>query len=277
MHPDLGIGGAENLIINVALGLESKGYKVKIYTPHYDPNRCFEECKKLDIEVHGNLFPRTIFGRFIALCAYIRMLLLAIWVVLFVAGDYDYFILDQVSFPIPILKLRNSKIMFYCHFPDKLLNTNRGSIVMRAYRYFLDYAEEITTGMAHTIVVNSNFTRKIFSDNFPIISAPEKKEETKGCCINTHCPKILYPPINLKVFQRTPGFSQTIQDLLDRPNITDKTTILTSLNRYERKKNIGLAIGAFNQYLKVCIGDSDAIIVIAGGWDPRVEENVQHE
>ena len=92
--------------------------------------------------------------------------------------------------------------------------------------------------------------------------------------MNTHCPKILYPPINLKVFQRTPGFNQTIQDLLDRPNITDKTTILTSLNRCERKKNIGLAVGAFNQYLKVCIGDSDAILVIAGGWDPRVEENV---
>ena len=162
LHPDLGIGGAENLIINVALSLEKKGYKVKIFTPHYDPDRCFEECKKLDIEVHGNLFPRTIFGRFIAMCAYIRMLLCAILVTLFVAGEYDYFILDQVSFPIPILKLRNSKIMFYCHFPDKLLNTNRGSIVMRMYRFVLDYVEEITTGMAHTIVSNSEFSKRIF-------------------------------------------------------------------------------------------------------------------
>lgn len=162
LHPDLGIGGAENLIINVAMALEMKGYKVKIYTPHFDPNRCFEECKQLDIEVRGNLFPRTIFGRFIAMCAYIRMLLCAIWVVLFMGSEYDYFLLDQVSFPIPILKLCNSKVMFYCHFPDKLLSTNRGSIIMRTYRWFLDFIEEITTGMAQTIVVNSGFTRQIF-------------------------------------------------------------------------------------------------------------------
>jgi hypothetical protein len=45
LHPDLGIGGAENLIINVALALQMRGYTVKIYTPHFDPERCFEECK----------------------------------------------------------------------------------------------------------------------------------------------------------------------------------------------------------------------------------------
>lgn len=45
LHPDLGIGGAENLIINLALSLEKKNYDVKIYTPHFDPNRCFAECK----------------------------------------------------------------------------------------------------------------------------------------------------------------------------------------------------------------------------------------
>lgn len=94
MHPDLGIGGAENLIINIALSLMSKGYKVKVYTPFYDPNRCFEECKQLDIEVHGNLFPRTIFGRLIAFCAYIRMLLCALWVIFNAGNDYDYIILD---------------------------------------------------------------------------------------------------------------------------------------------------------------------------------------
>ena len=176
LHPDLGIGGAENLIINVAIALEMKGYEVKIYTPYFDPNRCFAECKDLDIEVCGNWFPRTIFGRFIALCAYIRMLLAAIWIAIFMGNTYDYFILDQVSFPIPILKLRNPKVMFYCHFPDKLLSTNRGSIIMRTYRWFLDYIEEITTGMANTIVVNSMFTRSIFDEHFPIISADKKEE-----------------------------------------------------------------------------------------------------
>ena len=66
IHPDLGIGGAEQLIINLALALQSKGYYVKVYTPHFDPNHCFAEARdKLKVEVHGNVFPRTIFGRVI--------------------------------------------------------------------------------------------------------------------------------------------------------------------------------------------------------------------
>jgi alpha-1,3/alpha-1,6-mannosyltransferase len=133
------------------------------------------------------------------------MMLCAIWLVMFRYNEFDYFILDQVSFPIPILKLCNSKIMFYCHFPDKLLSTNRGSFIMRFYRWFLDFIEEITTGMAQTIVVNSGFTRQIFEDNFPIISA-KKENEQPGWVYNTHYPKILYPPINLKTFEKTPGF-----------------------------------------------------------------------
>ena len=85
------------------------------------------------------------------------MVICAIWVVLF-AGAFDYYMLDQVSLPIPLLKCRNRKVFFYCHYPDKLLNTNRGSTLMKIYRFFLDNLEEITTGMSHTVVVNSKFT-----------------------------------------------------------------------------------------------------------------------
>ena len=83
LHPDLGIGGAEALIINVALALMSKGFEVTVYTPFCDPNRCLKEALQLNIEVRGNWFPRTIFGRCIALCAYIRMILCAMYVLLF--------------------------------------------------------------------------------------------------------------------------------------------------------------------------------------------------
>lgn len=93
IHPDLGIGGAEQLIINVALALKERGFKVVVYTPHFDPNHCFEEAKKLDIRVKGSWFPRAIFGRMIALCAYIRMLLCSLFVLL-CGGGYDYYILD---------------------------------------------------------------------------------------------------------------------------------------------------------------------------------------
>lgn len=81
-------------MINLALALQTEGYKVKVYTPFFDPNRCLDDAKQLDVEVHGSWFPRQLAGnRFIALCAYIRMLLCAIWV-LIMGGRYDYYILD---------------------------------------------------------------------------------------------------------------------------------------------------------------------------------------
>ena len=93
LHPDLGIGGAEQLIINVALSLTKRGFDVTIYTPFFDPNRCLEEAKSCNVIVKGNWFPASIFGRFKALCAYIRMLLCAIYVVFF-AGAFNYYMLD---------------------------------------------------------------------------------------------------------------------------------------------------------------------------------------
>jgi hypothetical protein len=38
------------------------------------------------------------------------------------------------------------QILFYCHFPDKLLCVDRSSLLKRCYRAPLDYIEEITTG-----------------------------------------------------------------------------------------------------------------------------------
>ena len=157
LHPDLGIGGAEQLIVNIAHSLMNRGYDVTIYTPFFDPNRCLEEAKSCNVMVCGGWFPASIFGRFKAACAYIRMLLCAIWVILFEGAFYCY-LLDQVSLPIPLLRLRNRRVFFYCHHPDKLLSTNRGSLVMKIYRFFLDNLEELTTAMAHTTVVNSKYT-----------------------------------------------------------------------------------------------------------------------
>jgi len=54
--------------------------------------------------------------------------------------------------------------------------------------------------------------------------------------------------------------------------------IFVSLNRYERKKEIGLAINALAQ-LKQSIGNNNSdkiLLVIAGGYDHRVKENVEY-
>lgn len=44
-HPDLGIGGAERLVVDAAVGLQNKGHKVVIFTSHCDPKHCFDEAR----------------------------------------------------------------------------------------------------------------------------------------------------------------------------------------------------------------------------------------
>ena len=44
-HPDLGIGGAERLVIDAAVGLQSRGHRVTIFTSHCDPQHCFDEAR----------------------------------------------------------------------------------------------------------------------------------------------------------------------------------------------------------------------------------------
>ena len=43
VHPDLGIGGAERLVVDAAMGLKKLGHKVDIFTSHHDIHHCFEE------------------------------------------------------------------------------------------------------------------------------------------------------------------------------------------------------------------------------------------
>jgi alpha-1,3/alpha-1,6-mannosyltransferase len=45
VHPDLGIGGAERLVIDAAVGLQSSGHKVTILTSYRDTNHCFDEAR----------------------------------------------------------------------------------------------------------------------------------------------------------------------------------------------------------------------------------------
>lgn len=44
-HPDLGIGGAERLVIDAAVGLQNRGHKVTVFTSYCDPNHCFDEAR----------------------------------------------------------------------------------------------------------------------------------------------------------------------------------------------------------------------------------------
>ncbi|KAM9642597.1 alpha-1,3/1,6-mannosyltransferase ALG2 isoform 1-T1 [Trichechus inunguis] len=261
LHPDLGVGGAERLVLDAALALRARGCDVQIWTAHYDPGHCFAESRELPVHCAGDWLPRSLGwgGRGAALCAYVRMIYLALYVMLCSGVEFDVVVCDQVSACIPVLRLarRRKKILFYCHFPDLLL-TNRDSFLKRLYRAPIDWVEEYTTGMADCIVVNSQFTANVFKDTFKTLSHID--------------PDVLYPSVNVT------SFDSAIPEKLDDLVPKGKQFLFLSINRYERKKNVTLALEALVELRgRLTSQDWDRVhLIVAGGYDERVLENVEH-
>ncbi|KAF4025530.1 hypothetical protein G4228_017471 [Cervus hanglu yarkandensis] len=261
LHPDLGVGGAERLVLDAALALQARGCRVKIWTAHYDPGHCFAESRELPVRCAGDWLPRSLGwgGRGAAVCAYVRMIFLALYVLFLGDEEFDVVVCDQVSACIPVFKLarRRKKILFYCHFPDLLL-TRRDSFIKRLYRAPIDWIEEYTTGMADCILVNSRFTAAIFKETFKSLSHID--------------PAVLYPSLNVV------SFDSAIPEKLDDIVPQGKKFIFLSINRYERKKNLTLALEALVKLRgRLTSQDWDGVhLIIAGGYDERVPENVQH-
>mmetsp|Transcript_130660 Transcript_130660/g.377982 ORF Transcript_130660/g.377982 Transcript_130660/m.377982 type:complete len:444 (-) Transcript_130660:89-1420(-) len=260
VHPDLGIGGAERLVVDAALELQKHGHSVTIFTARHEPSHCFAETRdgSLKVVVFGDFLPRRVLGRFYAACAYLRMCWVALRLALMqFSSPFDVIIVDQVSICLPMLRLaRPGGIIFYCHYPDKLL-TGRDGLAKRLYRAPLDLAEELTTGLADTVFVNSKFTAGVFAEAFPILNRTGIK------------PSVLYPALDLAGQDKSMTKAGEAADLPGEGEY-----ILLSINRFERKKNVGLAIravAALPEELK-----RRTHLVVAGGYDERLPENVEH-
>ena len=230
-HPDLGIGGAERLVIDAALGLQNLGHKITIFTSYRDINHCFDEARDgtLDVRVRGGwLIPPTVIGRFKILCSILRQihLLVAItWTGELAKLKPTAFFIDQLSAGIPFLRWfwEDQKILFYCHFPDLLLVQGRKSWYKRVWRIGFDWLEGWGIRGADRVIVNSGFTKGVVEDIWQGLGG----ERGLGT---------VYPCVNTK------GNENVEED--SKPLWKDKKVLL-SINRFERKKDVGLAIKAF--------------------------------
>jgi len=240
IHPDLGIGGAERLVVDVAHAVKIENPDTVVWTSHYDPKHCFPDTKELSIKVRGSWIPRHIFGFGHIVFSLFSNLYLTILCA--IQSKADIFIVDQVSAWLPILKLLcpRSKIIFYCHFPDLRL-ASHNSLIRRIYRIPFDFLESFGIKRAHLILVNSHFTAGVVEKEFGIKNV-----------------KVLYPCV------------KTTREVPRNPS---KTPLFVSINRYERKKDHPLAIKAFAEAHKQY---PTAKLIICGGYDERVIENVQH-
>lgn len=266
VHPDLGLGGAERLIIDAALSLQSLGHDCRIFTPFQHPSRTFDEVAPpnpvVPVTVVNTHIPRTCFTRLHALLAMLRCSIVALHVCLFHRPHVA--IVDLVSAPLFIFAAFRIPTLFYCHFPDRLLaaslllrRNEQQPLAKRLYRWCVDAQETLALRLASTVCCNSLFTAAAFKDVFPRLPSP----------------RVVYPcvPSTMTKIDGSTGAPLPLPYIL-------------SLNRYEEKKNITLAVEAFARLVspEATAGScEDSVIsslqlIIAGGYDSRLPENVSY-
>lgn len=204
--------------------------------------------------MRGNtIIPQAFLGRFAILCAILRQVHLVLQIALFsdelAKLTPTSFFVDQLSAGIPLLRLLQPRprVIFYCHFPDKLL-AKKGSLLKSLYRLPFDALESWSTGCSDTVVVNSNFTKSVFAEAFPGLRHRE--------------PGVIYPCVDT-----SDGIH--LDEILP---LWKAKKVLLSINRFEKKKDVALAVKAFAGLSPA--ERRDARLVLAGGYDPRVPENV---
>lgn len=252
LHPDLGIGGAERLVIDAAMSLQAAGHRVTIFTSHHDPARCFPETRDgtLDVRVYGDFLPRHVGQRLRAPSAITRLAYTSLAMTLR-HGPFDLIFCDLVPHTIPLLRCcSGAPVLYYCHFPDQLhVPSPRG--LYRLYRQPLNWVEEVATGMAHRILVNSQFTAEVFRQTFPSLRAMPLE--------------VLHPAIDPAIYETVP----------DTPDDADGPITILSINRYEPKKRHDLALSAFAQMRRALPAElfGRLRLVVVGGYDDRLAEN----
>jgi alpha-1,3/alpha-1,6-mannosyltransferase len=203
------------------------------------------------VVVYGQWIPRQLFGGFTILLSILRMF----WICLMMrlhGNTAEFVFTDQVSVVnifVRLFLLARRGLIFYCHFPDLLLVTNRSNLLRRLYRWPFDALERYTTSVCDVLLVNSEFTALTLESTFPNVKR------------KVH---VLYPPIDIKEIQK-------IRSTGELP--TGNSKYFLSVNRYERKKDLVLVIEA---YAKCASELGSTKLVLVGGYDPRVKENVEY-
>ncbi|WWC86987.1 uncharacterized protein L201_001868 [Kwoniella dendrophila CBS 6074] len=312
IHPDLGIGGAERLVVDAAVSLQNLGHEVVMFTSRHDPKRCFEETRDGTLKVHvlGSSLPRTFTKKYplTIIFSILRSLLLSFLLVMSIMWPepssffnplaplkhFDVFIIDQQSISIPFLKLfTGTRILFYCHFPDKLLSggweldidkksdstdetkqlmqrsTGKSgvSLLKRIYRYPIDKLEEFTTGQADIVLSNSKFTSRIYARAFPSLAKRP--------------PRVVYPCIDINAYQPPSASNQKGKGKAKSDPeielISSERPTFISFNRFEAKKNVALAIKAFAKLRDDALIPDDEFenlrMVLGGGYDKDEIDN----
>ena len=217
VHPQLGVGGSERLVLDAASCLQQAGHRVTIFTSRHDREDSLHDARdgSVEVRVYGDFLPLDIADRMLAPFNIGRTCYAALRLAMS-REHFDVIFADLVSQSIPMLRLMTrAKIIFYCHFPDRLLASQLGGLY-RWYRAPIDWSERVSIGMAHLVVANSRFTASIMGRTFPRLGPP----------------RLLYPGVDVASFANNGRAAH------------DGSIMLLAISRYDRRKNTGLAIEA---------------------------------
>ncbi|KAL7430865.1 hypothetical protein ACHAXH_006794 [Discostella pseudostelligera] len=293
IHLDLGIGGAESLVLNLAKATllpddasssstsaadtASSIGSISIYTTHCSPTHCYDEVRPPNgllsshVHVRGSWIPRNFYlvGGGTAFCSALRMLYLT-----YIASKENptanVIVIDVLPTGVPYLVECcnvNAGVVFYCHFPDKLLTRDT---VNGLYRWVMDAIEEWSMSHSDLIVVNSLFTRGEVEKVFPSLFLHRERV------------RVLYPSIESSLSRQRKMNTNNGVAATESSSPSSSGPIV-SLNRFERKKNIALVIHAYDALLDRFNNKESASktlllppLIIAGGYDPLNVENVEY-
>lgn len=220
-------------------------------------------------------------------------------------APFDVIVVDQLSASIPLLRwIGGNRVVFYCHFPDLLLSPSRSAhegedddhyrqpvspaaLLRAVYRAPIDRFEEATTGEADKILVNSEFTSRVFQRTFASLG---------------RIPRVVYPGIDVDAYGKAVvatdedkwlercvhsihciriwaySFSDSVRPPRSSPSTATRAR-RTSRSRSKRSRARSACTPPYASLLLVRAQVSltrDPIIqtILAGGYDPRLEDNV---
>ena len=246
VHHELGLGGAERLMVDAALALQARGHRVTLHAAYHDPARSFPATRdgRLDVRLRGRRIPLQIAGHARLPLAVVRSLAAAAPAL---SGEpLDALICDTVPQILPLVRRRtNAALIFYGHYPDSLLTPPRVGWY-RWYRVPIDRWEAAGLDCADRLLVNSRFTAEAFRRCFPGLRTT---------------PEILHPAVDLARFATVsapPSAGHTI----------------AVISRLVAIKNLALAIDALAALRQRLPPTTFAPLrlVIAGGYDPRLAD-----
>lgn len=151
----------------------------------------------------------------------------------------DLFLIDQLAAGIPVLRALAPRVpvLFYCHFPDLLLVARRDVWLRWMWRVPFDQLEGWGMRGADRVLVNSGFTRGVVEGVWPWLGNGKRDGNGNGNGDRGGV-GIVYPCVDTHGDDKQEGEEE------EEPLWKGKKVIL-SINRFEVKKDIGLAIRAF--------------------------------